>query len=84
LLRWLSNNRNCVPVTHLFLFITLVMQKRILLAVASSLCILAAPLIEDTAAGPQLAFRYDGRFQISVFEDLHYGEGEANRMCSND
>jgi hypothetical protein len=29
---------------------------------------------------PTLAFRSDGTFKIAVFEDLHYGEGEANRM----
>jgi hypothetical protein len=27
----------------------------------------------------RLAFRDDGSFQISVFEDLHFGEGEDNR-----
>jgi hypothetical protein len=35
---------------------------------------------------PILRFGYDGTFRISVFEDLHLGEGEANRKfhCSTD
>jgi hypothetical protein len=40
----------------------------------------AAPVGEDAAVGQQLAFGNDGKFQISVFEDLHYGEGESNRL----
>jgi hypothetical protein len=27
----------------------------------------------------RLSFGKDGKFRISVFEDLHYGEGEDNR-----
>jgi hypothetical protein len=30
----------------------------------------------------RLQFGKDGKFRITVFEDLHYGEGEDNRRCS--
>jgi hypothetical protein len=36
-------------------------------------------VVNASQGGPILRFASDGTFQISVFHDLHYGEGEDNR-----
>jgi hypothetical protein len=36
-------------------------------------------LDESDSSSKRLAFRDDGSFRLSVFEDLHFGEGEDNR-----
>jgi hypothetical protein len=35
--------------------------------------------IPDKSFASNLAFANDGTFRITIFEDLHYGEGEDNR-----
>lgn len=47
-----------------------------IIARARAFLVLAASLSRATAAWPPLRFTEDGTFQISIFEDLHFGEAE--------
>lgn len=35
--------------------------------------------VDTFDATPRLRFEKDGTFKLSIFEDLHFGEGEDNR-----
>lgn len=35
--------------------------------------------VDTSDANPRLRFEKDGTFKMSIFEDLHFGEGEDNR-----
>lgn len=35
--------------------------------------------VDSYDATPRLRFENDGTFKVSIFEDLHFGEGEDNR-----
>jgi hypothetical protein len=39
---------------------------------------LGLPLYDNSLSSP-LRFSREGKFSITIFEDLHYGEGEDNR-----
>ncbi len=40
----------------------------------------ASPLPGASGAGQPLQFKSDGTFQISIFEDLHFGESESKSL----
>ncbi|KAF2671601.1 Metallo-dependent phosphatase [Microthyrium microscopicum] len=59
------------------LFICFVMRQELLWSL-TTIGHVVGLAVNQTGYGPSLNFRHDGSFQITVFNDLHYGEGEDN------
>jgi hypothetical protein len=78
--------RNVLLVVSSFilaLFIYSVMRQHIIWTIAIITGgSLGLPLYDQAYTSP-LKFSRDGKFRITVFEDLHFGEGEDNRKSSH-
>jgi hypothetical protein len=74
----------------ILLSVFFVMRQRFLWALAASFGFAFSQAVPGDAetvfglesGGRRLRFKPDGSFKISVFEDLHFGEGEDNREFS--